>query len=134
MKRILLLLAALCGLCACVETPREHPMPYLDKSGEKTQLVVDGRPSLILGGELWNSSASSPDYMARAGIWDRLQATGLNTALVPVYWELIEPAEGVFDFSTLDAAIREAAQRDLRLVLLWFSSWKTPCRAMSPGG
>ncbi len=133
MKRILLLLAALCGLCACVETPREHPMPYLDKSGEKTQLVVDGRPYLILGGELWNSSASSPDYMARAGIWDRLQATGLNTALVPVYWELIAPAEGVFDFSTLGAAIREAAQRDLRLVLLWFSSWKNSMSCYVPG-
>ena len=133
MKRLFLLLAALLGLCACTELQRESPLPRLEKRGEATQLIVDDKPYLILGGELWNSTASSPAYMEREGIWDRLQATGLNTVLLPVYWELIEPEEGVFDFSMLDEAIAEARRRDMRLVLLWFGSWKNSMSCYAPG-
>lgn len=133
MKRLFLLLATLLGLCTCTELQRETPLPRLEKRGEATQLIVEDKPYLILGGELWNSTASSPAYMEREGIWDRLQATGLNTVLLPVYWELIEPEEGVFDFSMLDEAIAEARRRDMRLVLLWFGSWKNSMSCYAPG-
>jgi len=71
--------------------------PHLDKSGAFTYLVVDGKPFLILGGELRNSSASSLEFMKP--IWPRMTADNLNTLLAPVSWELIEPEEGKFDFS-----------------------------------
>ena len=63
--------------------------PHLEKHGDTQQLVVDGKPFLILGGELGNSSASSAEYMKPH--WPRLKAMHLNTVLAPVYWELIEP-------------------------------------------
>src|SRR4051812_24374929 len=79
--------------------------PRLEKHGDTQQLIVDGKPFLILGGELGNSSASSAEYMNPH--WPRLKAMHLNTVLAPVYWELIEPIEGKYDWSTLDAMLRD---------------------------
>ena len=47
---------------------------------------------LILGGELGNSSASSAEDIRT--ILPQLKEMGLNTVLMPVYWELMEPTEG----------------------------------------
>jgi len=58
-------------------------IPHLEKQGTATQLIVDGRPYLILGGELGNSSSSSLEYMEP--IWSRLVKLNLNTVLAPVY-------------------------------------------------
>lgn len=96
--------------------------PHLQKQGTATQLVVDGRPFLIRGAELNNSSASSLDYLKL--LWPRLVASRLNTVLATVSWELIEPEEGKFDFKVVDGLIDGARASDLRLVLLWFGSWK----------
>ena len=52
--------------------------------------MVDGKPFLILGGELRNSSTSSLEYMKP--IWPRMAANKMNTLLAPVSWELVEPA------------------------------------------
>ena len=96
--------------------------PLLKQQGTARQLIVDGKPFLILGAELNNSSASSPDYMRP--LWPRLVATHLNTVLATVSWELIEPEEGKFDFALVDALLRDARASDLHLVILWFASWK----------
>jgi hypothetical protein len=69
--------------------------PHLEKRGEATQLIVGGKPYLVLGAEIHNSSSSSLDYMQSE--WPRLAAMGLNTVLTPVSWELVEPTEGKFD-------------------------------------
>lgn len=105
-------------------------LPHLRRQGDAKQLVVDGRPFLILGGELGNSSASSVDYMRP--IWPKLVALNLNTVLAPVYWELIEPEEGEFDFALVDSLIRDARHHGLRLVLLWFGSWKNSMSSYAP--
>lgn len=65
--------------------------PHLEKQGTATRLIVKGRPMLVLGGELGNSSASSATYMAAH--WLRLKQLHLNTILTPVSWELIEPTK-----------------------------------------
>src|SRR5438034_9725321 len=88
--------------------------PYLRKQESATQLVVDGKPFLVLGGELHNSSSSSLEYMRP--IWERLVALELNTVLAAVSWELIEPVEGVFDFSLIDGLIQDARRHDFRLI------------------
>src|SRR5262245_19893582 len=106
-------------------------IPRLRKQGNATQLIVDGAPFLILGGELGNSAASSADSLD--AIWPRLSAMHLNTALVPVYWELTEPEEGRFDFGLVDAAIDGARRHGLRLVLLWFGTWKNSMSCYVPG-
>ncbi len=53
----------------------------LQNQGCSTQLVVEGKPFLILGGELGNSSASATQDIER--IFPKLQRMGLNAVLVP---------------------------------------------------
>jgi beta-galactosidase GanA len=105
-------------------------IPHLERRGEAIQLIVDGEPFLILGGELGNSTVSDRTYMARH--WDHLRDMNLNTVLAPVYWELIEPEEGEFDFSSVDWLIADARAHDMRLVLLWFATWKNSMSSYAP--
>ncbi|KAL1893483.1 hypothetical protein Sste5346_006311 [Sporothrix stenoceras] len=105
--------------------PQSYPNhPHLRNVGPgTTQLFVDGKPFLILGGELHNSSLSSAHYMAEH--WARLRDKGhINTLLGSITWEAIEPVEGAFDFAELDKVVLDARQHGLRLVLLWFGSYK----------
>lgn len=66
-------------------------------------------------------------------MFSRLRTMNLNTALVPVYWDLCEPEEDRFDFSLVAAAIEAARANDLRLVLLWFGAWKNSMSCYAPG-
>ncbi|MFO7444924.1 MAG: beta-galactosidase, partial [Ignavibacteriaceae bacterium] len=104
--------------------------PHLQKQGTATQLVVHGKPFLILGGELGNSTASNLDYLKP--YWENLKKLNLNTILAPVYWELMEPAEGKFDFSLIDGLIKDARENNIKLVLLWFGSWKNSMSCYAP--
>ena len=105
-------------------------IPRLAKNGSYTQLIVDDKPFLILGGELGNSSASSNEYMRP--IWPKLKLMSLNTVIVPVYWELMEPIEGKFDFSLIDSLIKNARLFNLKLVVLWFGAWKNSMSCYAP--
>ena len=96
--------------------------PHLESRHGVKQLIVDGRPFLVLGGELGNSSASSAAWMEP--IWPQLARRNLNTVIASVTWQMIEPAEGRFDFSSVDACIDGARTNGLHLVFLWFASWK----------
>jgi beta-galactosidase GanA len=104
--------------------------PHLAKRGQATQLIVDGKPYLLLGAEIHNSSSSSLDYMEQE--WPRLAAMGLNTVLTPVSWELIEPVQGKFDFTLVDGLLAAARKQHLRLVLLWLASWKNGMSSYQP--
>ena len=44
----------------------------------------------------------------------------LNTVLIPIYWEQLEPKEGIFNFDLLDAALKNTRANKMKLVLLWF--------------
>jgi len=106
-------------------------LPHLVETNGIKQLYVQGKPFLILGGELGNSTASSIDYIRP--FWQKLQAMHLNTVLLPVYWELLEPAEGKFDFTLVDSMMTEARKHNFKLVLLWFGSWKNSMSCYAPG-
>jgi beta-galactosidase GanA len=105
-------------------------IPRLVKQGSATQLIVNDKPFLILGGELGNSSASDMKYMEP--FWSKFKSMHLNTILTPVYWELIEPREGDFDFAVVDSMIGEAREHNLKIVLLWFGSWKNSMSCYAP--
>lgn len=94
------------------------------------QLIVNGKPFLIRGGELGNSSAGTSAQADR--ILPELTRMHLNTVLMPVAWEQIEPREETFDFSILDHWIDVARQQNLHLVLLWFGSWKNAFSEYAP--
>ena len=105
-------------------------LPHLSREGAATQLIVDGKPFLILGGELHNSSSSSLDYMQP--IWPRLAAIHVNAVLTPVSWDLIEPQEGKFDFTLVDGLLQQARHNNLRIIFLWFGSWKNGVSTYPP--
>src|ERR1044072_8711774 len=109
---------------------QQPPIPHLQKQGSATQLIVDGKPFLVLGGELGNSTSSSLEYMRP--LWSKFVSLNLNTVLAPIYWELLEPEKGKFDFHLVDGLIQEARQHQLHLVLLWFASWKNSMSCYAP--
>jgi regulator of sigma D len=130
-NKILLFATACCLLLSCQSPqPKSVEMPRLEKRGSVTQLIVDGRPYLALAGELHNSSSSSMVYMQQ--IWPKIKAIGLNTVLAVISWEQVEPQEGSFDFSTVDDLIKGAEQHGMKVVLLWFGSWKNGISSYQP--
>ena len=85
---------------------------------------------LILGGELSNSAATSVEDIDE--VMPRMKALGLNTVLVPAYWELMEPTEGKFDFTLIDSTIQQARNLQLKVVFLWFGAWKNSMSCYAP--
>jgi hypothetical protein len=127
---LVVLLAVTLLTTSCVVCAQDANAPHLEKRGTATQLVVDSKPFLILGGELYNSSSSSLDYMKP--LWPRLAAIPLNTALTPLSWELLEPTEGKYDFTLVDGLLGQAREQHLHLVFLWLASWKNGMSSYPP--
>lgn len=130
MKQLAYLLLLLCTVAQFQFTFAQSQLPSLRKQGEVTQFIVDGKPFIMLGGELGNSSASTIQNMQ--AIWPKLKAMHLNTVLIPVYWELLEPQEGKYDFTLLRDLINEARKNELKIVFLWFGSWKNSMSSHAP--
>jgi beta-galactosidase GanA len=91
-------------------------------SSAKTVFFEDGKPFFPLGGQCHNSSSQSPEQLSV--FWKALKELRANTAEVPVYWNLLEPEEGVFDFTQADRIFEEAEKYGFKLILLWFGTWK----------
>lgn len=138
--RFLLSVLFLLTLYNCVPKPdtssREEnhsgplQIPHLEKQGSSTHLVVDGKPFLLIAGELHNSTAGGLETMRP--VWEKLAGKNLNTVIATVSWELIEPQEGNFDFTLVDSMIAGARKADLKLVLIWFGSWKNASSVYVP--
>jgi hypothetical protein len=98
-KRRVILIGVACLLvasCALIVRAQPDSLPHLRQQGTATQLVVDGKPFLILGGELGNSTASSLEYMRP--VWPKLVSLNLK----PCWFRsigLIEPVGSKFDFT-----------------------------------
>ena len=124
---ILLLVA---GIANVYVAAQQNNAPHLEKRGAAIQLIVDGKPFLMLSGELHNSSSSSLEYMK--SIWPQLSAMGLNTVVTPLSWELLEPVEGHYDFVLVNGLLAQARHDNQRIVFLWLASWKNGMSSYAP--
>jgi hypothetical protein len=113
------------------QTKRSTTPPHLEAVNGVKRLIVEDKPFLVLGGELFNSSSSSLQYMD--SIWSGLVKLNLNTVLAGVSWELVEPQEGQFNFDLIDGLIKDARKHNLKIVFLWFASWKNMVSTYVPG-
>ena len=98
-------------------------IPHLAEDGGGQYLVVDDKPFFAVGGEFHNSSGSDPSWMDRM-VWPAVRDLGATFFLTGAYWDLIEPEEGVYDFSLIDAVIDQARREGVHIGFLWFASWK----------
>ena len=96
-------------------------LPRLVQQEGRATLMVDGKPYVMLGAQVDNSSGW-PERLRQ--VWPAVERMRLNTLEVPVYWEQMEPERGRFDFTVVDDVLAQAREHKVRLVLLWFGTWK----------
>ena len=102
----------------------------LQKQGTATQLVVNGKPMLLLAGELSNSAATSSSDIAKA--FNSISRSGANSVFVPAYWEFVEPSEGKYNFALVDSVISNARKHNMKVIFLWFGAWKNSMSCYAP--
>lgn len=126
MKRLTSILLVLVGL----SSGSLNAELRLDRSGSTPRLLDNGNGYIILGGELGNSSATCNEDIERN--LAKAAEMGLNTILVPAYWDLTEPQEGTYDFTLTDKVIDTARDKGLGVVFLWFGAWKNSMSCYAP--
>ncbi len=115
------LVGAVVPVAAAGARVAEKPLPRIVTRDGRHALLVDGAPFLVLGAQCRNSSAW-PALLPK--VWPAVEFLQANTLEAPVYWEQFEPAPGRFDTSLVDTLLRDARAHGVRLVLLWFGTWK----------
>jgi len=126
---LLALSASVLALTGAASAQAAAPIPELVQKNGKYALMVDGAPFLVLGGQANNSS----NYEAALPkVWPAIKDMHANTLTMPVAWEQIEPVEGKFDFSFVDTLVTQARENNVRLVILWFATWKNTGPSYAP--
>jgi hypothetical protein len=132
MKLNSVILAAFVAASVAATLPaqvQERPIPRLVKKDGRYALMVDDAPYLMLGAQVHNSSAW-PAMLPK--VWPAMEFLNVNTVEIPVYWEQFEPRQGQYDHSVIDTLLAEARQHKVRLVLLWFGTWKNGSQHYMP--
>lgn len=106
-------------------------LPRIEGKGNEARLVVNDRPFVAYAGEVHNSSSSSLEYMEEK-VWPALRPLHMNAVVMPVFWEVIEPEEGVFDFEIVDGLIAQARNEGMKIIFLWFGLWKNGASTYVP--
>ena len=107
-------------------------IPALKKVGNSTCLIVDGKPFVMRSGELHNSTASSLEYMRENRVMERMAAMNLNAVIATISWEQFEPTEGTYDYTIIDGLLQDARKNNLKLMILWFGTFKNPMMTYAP--
>jgi len=118
------LLAGSIGFAVAADQANQNPTnqaPRITRENGRYALLVDGEPFFMLCAQVHNSSGW-PAMLPK--VWPAIERLHANTVQVPIAWEQIEATQGKFDFSFLDTLLTEARQHRVKLILLWFGTWK----------
>jgi beta-galactosidase GanA len=115
--------------CSAALAQSAPELPRIIQTQGRRALLVDGRPYLILGAQV-NNSSNYPGMLPK--VWPAIEQLQANTVLVPVAWEQIEARQGKFDFSFVDTLLGEAREHGVHLILLWFGTWKNTSASYTP--
>jgi beta-galactosidase GanA len=129
MRKIASVTLALLAALASLPAAAADDVPRIETRNGRHALIVDGAPFLMLGAQV-NNSSNYPAMLPE--VWPVIDEMHANTVEIPVAWEQIEPVEGQFDFSFLDALLPQARAHHVRLVLLWFATWKNTSPGYAP--
>src|SRR5450631_1073604 len=108
---------------------KDRPVPRVIKKDGRFALLVDDVPYLILGAQVHNSS-TWPATLPK--LWPAMEFLNVNTVEAPIYWEQFEPKQGQYDYSVMETLLAQARQHHLRLVILWFGTWKNGSQHYMP--
>ncbi len=122
-------LAAILVVAALRAQTPERPLPRLVEKDGRYALLVDGAPYLALAAQVRNSSAWPSIFQK---LWPTLEYMNVNTVEVPVYWNQFEPQPRQYDCTLVDMLLSEARQHNVRLVPLWFATWKNGSQHFMP--
>jgi len=111
----------LSALLPIAEVSAAGSIPRIEKNGSHYTFIVDDKPYFMFAGQAHNSS-TWPRMLPQ--VWQTMEAMHANTLEIPVYWEQIEPSRGNYDFSMVQMLLDQAREHEMRLVLLWFGTWK----------
>ena len=128
-KTLISTVAILVGVLALAQNAS---LPYMADKGKGKQLFVDGKPFIMFSGELHNSTSTSESYMEEIGVWKQMKEGNFNTVIASCSWDVIEPEEGKYDFTSVDHVIRNARENGLKVVMIWFASWKNGNSTYAP--
>jgi beta-galactosidase GanA len=126
-KAVLALLAHATSVSVLAQGAPE--MPRLVHERGHYALLVDGKPYLILGAQV-NNSSNYPAMLPQ--VWPAIEQVHANTVLMPVAWEQVEPRQGQYDFSFVDTFLGQAREHRVRAILLWFGTWKNNGPSYAP--
>ena len=96
----------------------------------KRVFKVKGKPFFPIGGQSSSASAYSDNESEQA--FKAVELLHGNCLLTDAYWEKIEPEEGKFDFTAIDDLIASARRHEIKLILLWFATWKNAAMDYAP--
>lgn len=131
MIRRMFLLMILLAACLMAQTWKPavspNPLSHFETVNGKRVFYTDGLPFTVLTAETHWDELIYGRYGETMRVYDYMYpaatAMGLNALKVPIKWSVVEPAEGVYDFSYVDHVRHMAEQHGLKLVLGWFGHY-----------
>jgi hypothetical protein len=101
---------------------KDEMIAHFEELNGRKAFFVDGKPFIILGLQWDCDGCYTPEDMDP--FFEHGEKMGLNTASLLLYWKEIEPVKGEYRFEMLDHRIEMARKHNMKIVLVWFGSYK----------